>query len=100
VGPKHIKKTKVHKNRRVDTSRPGVSATMRKAGGVSTAARNWSKRAADKESFALEDSLSGRPSRKSTRRSANRQKPDNPILRREMRRARAPKVLAARVRGR
>jgi hypothetical protein len=72
AGPK---KPKTRKRRRrdipVDTSRPGVSATDRKAGLGDSAARNWSKRAGRKGGAALESSA-GQPSRKSTRRSAGR----------------------------
>ena len=54
----------------VDTSQPGVSATNRRAG-----PRKPSARAGKKAVFALEQSA-GRPSRKSTRKAANRQKND------------------------
>lgn len=57
----------------VDTSLPGVSATARKAGRGSTAARNV-KLATSRATAMLEDSATGRPSRKSTRKSANRAK--------------------------
>jgi hypothetical protein len=57
----------------VDTSLPRVSATHRKAGGGSTAARNV-KRSTRRATAALEDSATGKPSRKSTRGSANRAK--------------------------
>jgi hypothetical protein len=57
----------------VDTSQPGLSATDRKAGGSSTAARNV-KRSTSRATAALEDSATGKPSRKSTRGSANRAK--------------------------
>jgi hypothetical protein len=80
----------------VDTSQEGVSATDRKADAGSTAARNNSRRAANKATVALEDSQNGRPSRKSTRKSANRSKPDSNLKRREMRRTSAPKTRAAR----
>jgi ribosome-associated translation inhibitor RaiA len=79
----------------VDTALPGVSATDRKAGGGSTARRN-SKRNAARASFALEDSASDRPSRKSTRKSANRAKPDNNLARRQLRKVRSPSARAAR----
>lgn len=55
----------------VDTSLPGVSATDRKAGGASTAARNRYGKGHDPQKV-LEDSSSGRPSRKSTRKGPNR----------------------------
>jgi hypothetical protein len=74
----------------VDTALPGVSATDRRAGGGSTAARNDSAAAARKAAYALEDSAGDRPSRKSTRRSRNRQKPDSSLNRRAMNRTAAP----------
>jgi ribosome-associated translation inhibitor RaiA len=61
----------------VDTSAPGVSATNRRAGGASTAARNTRLRA-PKATALLEDSAQQRPSRKSTRRSSGRAKRDGP----------------------
>lgn len=76
-GPKRPKKpAKRPRNSPVDTALPGVSASARKAGAGSTAARNVSGRAARSAPYRLEDSRSGRPSRKSTRRSANRLKND------------------------
>lgn len=63
---------KARRDAYVDTSLPGVSAADRKAGGDMTARRN-SKRRAPRAAAALEDSRT-RPSRKSTRRSANRAK--------------------------
>jgi hypothetical protein len=71
-----------------------VSATDRKAGAGSTASRNQSKRAAKKGGATLEDSATGRPSRKSTRKSANRTKPTSNLQRRAIRKARAPKTRA------
>jgi hypothetical protein len=65
----------------VDTSLPGVSATDRKAGGGSTAARNV-KRSNPRATAALEDSATGKPSRKSTRGSANRAKAGEKLGRR------------------
>lgn len=62
----------------IDTSLPGVSATDRRAGGGSTARRNLSQSAADRGVYVLEDSASGKPSRRSTRKSANRAKPSHP----------------------
>jgi hypothetical protein len=76
----------------VDTALPGVSATDRRVGTGSTARRNRSKAAARKASYALEDSKTGRPSRKSTRKSKNRQKPDSNLKRRQTRRVSAPKA--------
>ena len=56
----------------VDTSQPGVSASDKKVGAKSTAKRNVSKRAAGKSRAVLEDSQTGTPSRKSTRKSGTR----------------------------
>jgi len=63
----------------VDTSMPGISASNRKVGGGFTAGRNFSRRSAAGAPYALEDSATGRPSRKSTRKSANRSKPSHPL---------------------
>jgi hypothetical protein len=60
----------------VDTAAPGVSASDRRAGYGATAARNTKRNTAGM-SAALEDSRT-KPSRKSTRRSANRQKAATP----------------------
>jgi hypothetical protein len=76
-GPKRPKASpKLPRNSLVDTALPGVSASVRKVGAGSTAARNVSRRAARSAPYRLEDSGTGRPSRKSTRRSANRLKND------------------------
>ena len=79
----------------VDTAKPGVSATQRKAGHGSTAERNRSKSAGKKAAYALEDSRT-RPSRKSTRGGANRQRPDAELKKRQMLLTRSPSVQAAR----
>ncbi len=78
----------------VDTAQPGFSATDRRAGGSSTAARN-TKLNTSRASATLEDSAKDRPSRKSTRKSENRQKQDNNLRQRQTRAARAPKTRAA-----
>jgi len=57
----------------IDTAAPGVSASDRRAGGGMTARRNTRARM-DRATATLEDSRT-RPSRKSTRKSANRGKP-------------------------
>jgi hypothetical protein len=79
----------------IDTAQPGVSATDRRAGGASTAARN-TKHTTNAQTSALEDSIKDRPSRKSTRKSANRSKRDSNLQRRQVRRVTAPKARAAR----
>jgi hypothetical protein len=66
--PKHAPKAR--RDAPVDTSRPGVSATDRRA-----APHKPSLRAGKKAVFAFE-AAQGRPSRKSTRKAANRQKTD------------------------
>lgn len=79
----------------VDTALPGVSATDRKAGGKLPGERNLSQAAARKASYALEET-STRPSRKSTRKSANRQKADSQLERQQTRALRSPKARAIR----
>jgi hypothetical protein len=71
-GPKKPKQPRPARRSSVDTAQPGVSASDRKA----VPPRNEKIRAGKKALFALEVSSSGRPSRKSTRKSANRQKND------------------------
>jgi hypothetical protein len=78
----------------VDTSLPGVSATDRKAGGGATAARNRSKRSGKKGGAALENSQTGKPSRKSTRGSSGRAKRTSNLRRRAIRKAASPKTRA------
>jgi hypothetical protein len=81
----------------VDTAQPGVSATDRKAGGNSTAARNQSKSAARKTPYMLEDTVAKhRPSRKSTRRGANKQKQAVQLVNRQMRATTSPSQRARR----
>ncbi len=83
----------------VDTSLPNVSASDRRAGGGSTARRN-TKRKHTRATAALEDSAKGRPSRKSTRKSANRGKRDSNLKRRQTRATTSPRARAARARAR
>jgi hypothetical protein len=77
----------------VDTSKPGVSATDRKVGLGTSARRNLKKKGSARSSVVLEDSK-GRPSRKSTRKAATRSKPSSNLTRRQIRRASAPKTRA------
>jgi hypothetical protein len=67
---KQKKVTRPKRNGTVDTSLPGVNATDRKA------VRRESLHSARKAPYALEDSA-GKPSRRSTRKSSNRQKTDS-----------------------
>jgi hypothetical protein len=92
------KKAKAKKKKPVtaNTALPGVSATDKKRGAGHTLTRNRSQHADRKASFALEDSATGRPSRKSSRASANRTKTDNNLRRRQTRRAQSPESRAAR----
>jgi hypothetical protein len=82
----------------VDTSQPGVSASDRKAGGGSTAARNV-KRSTTRATAALEDSATGKPSRKSSRGSANRAKAGAKQGRRAKARANSPKRAATKAKA-
>lgn len=88
-------KKKAKKAQSADTALPKTSATDKRAGGASTAERNRSSAAGKKAAFALEDSKTS-PTRKSTRKSGNRQKPDSQLKRRETRRQAAPTTRARR----
>lgn len=85
---------KIRRDAYTDTAEPGVSASDRKAGGQFTARRN-SRRDDAGMTYALEDSR-GKPSRKSTRGSANRQKAATQLSRRVKRNMRSPAARAAR----
>jgi hypothetical protein len=78
----------------VDTSAPGASASHRRAGGPFTARRNTLARTT-RATAALEDSRT-RPSRKSTRRSANRGKPSMTKERATAAKLQTPRARAAR----
>jgi hypothetical protein len=71
----------------VDTAQPGTSESDRKVGTGSTARRN-TKLGLHGMTSLLEDSAQGHPSRKSTRRSANRAKRDDNLRLRTTERAR------------
>jgi hypothetical protein len=71
----------------------------RYAGGV-TAWRNVKVDRGEHETHDLEDSGSGRPSRKSTRKGANRVKPDTQLRQRAVRRTRSPRARRARAAAR
>ena len=78
-GAKRAKEpSKRRRDRPVNTALPGVSATDRVAGAGRSGARNTSKSAARKAPYMLEDSRV-KASRKSTRKSANRQKTDSQL---------------------
>lgn len=80
----------------IDTSRVGVSASDRKVGAGHTAERNASKRAARKGGARMEDSQTGKPSRKSTRKSTGRVKAATSLARRETRKVSSPAARASR----
>src|SRR6185312_2802002 len=89
-GPKRPKRPrKPRRDRPVDTAKPGVSATDRKVGRGATAERNRSVSAGQKAPYKLEDSRT-RPSRKTTRRGANRMRPDAELKKRATVSSRSP----------
>lgn len=95
-GPKKPSQSRrPRRDRVVDTSLPGVSATDRKVGLRTTSERNRSNRAERKAAYVLEDGRPPRPSRKSTRQSKNRIKADNPIRWTETLKSASPKRRAA-----
>src|SRR5688572_508282 len=94
------KRKKVRRDRPVDTAKPGVSATDRKAGKGHTALRNVSKKGTRKGVAELEDSTTERPTRKSTRRSSSHTKAATPLQNRQVNRVRSPKASAARAAAR
>jgi hypothetical protein len=96
ANPSKAKRVRQRRDELVDTAQPGVSATSRKAGGQSTADRNRSSRAKGKGGARLEDSASGKPSRKSTRKSEGHVKRTANLQRRAIRRTSAPKARAER----
>lgn len=97
--PKPKRPPRPKRNTPVDTAAPGVSATDRKAGGGSSS-RNASARAGKKGGASLEDSATGRPSRKSTRRSKGRIKRTSNLQRRAIRTNSSAKARANRSKAR
>jgi len=85
---------KKHRNANVDTSKKGVAADDRKVGNGHTARRNTKLNTAGMTAM-LEDSATGKPSRKSTRKSTNRSKPSQ-LTRRTQRKLVSPEARAAR----
>lgn len=86
-------------DRRVDTAKPGVSASDRKIGNGLTASRNIKVNTAGMTQ-ALEDSETGKPSRKSTRSGMHGEKPDAPLTLRTKTAMHTPQARAARVKSR
>jgi hypothetical protein len=102
-GPDNLKAAldRPEKRRRdgsVDTASPGVSATDRKAGGNSTARRN-TLRSAPRATATLEDSRQTTPSRKSTRKSANRAKSGTNLQKKALARTTSSTARARRARA-
>ncbi|MGC4090708.1 MAG: hypothetical protein QM756_23120 [Polyangiaceae bacterium] len=81
----------------VDTSLPGVSASDRHVGNGHTAPRNLRAHAVG---AALEDSATGKPSRKSTRKSAGHEKLATALTRQQIRKVSSSKVRAMRAQAR
>ena len=79
----------------VDTAAPGTSASDRKAGYGSTARRN-TKGQSSSATATLEDSSNDRPTRKSTRKSANRAKSGTNLERKALAASVSPSARAAR----
>ncbi len=92
--PKPKKARRPRRDTEVDTSLPGVSATDRKVGAGRTASRNESKAAARKGGAELEDSATGTPSRKSTRKTQGGTTTTSNLERRATRAVRTPKARA------
>ncbi len=82
------------RNGAVDTARPGVSATDRKVGAGASGTRNLSARSAKKGGAVLEDSATGKPSRKSTRRATGNANRTAELRRQATQRASTPASVA------
>jgi len=89
---------KMRRDQPVDTALAHVSATDRRAGYGHTARRNTKLNTAGM-TYELEDSLTARPSRKSTRGSANHVKPDAPLTHRTKSAVHTPSARARRLRN-
>jgi hypothetical protein len=83
----------------VDTSQPGVSASDHRKFPNDSGRRNVNLRSGRKQTYELETSSDGKPSRKSTRKSHGRAKTASNLTRRQQRRTSAPKVRATRARS-
>jgi hypothetical protein len=98
--PKPNKPRRPRRDTPVDTSQPGVSATDRRAGGGNSGSRNISARAGRKGGAKLENSATGKASRKSSRKSAGRIKAASNLERRAIRKASSPQLRAAQAKAR
>lgn len=85
---------KLRRDAWVDTAQPGVSASDRRVGAGSTARRNTKLRASG-ATVALEDSAQPRPSRKSSRKSANHTQGAQKLAQRARSTASSPQTRAA-----
>lgn len=98
--PKPKRAPKPRRDDPVDTSLPGVSATDRKVGDGHSGTRNVSKRAAKKGGAKLEDSATGKSSRKSTRKSSGGVKRTSNLRRKATRKATSAKTKATKAKAR
>jgi hypothetical protein len=94
AGHHQAKKPRVRKGARAREEARRVTSGHY-SGGI-TAQRNVEVDRGEHAAYDLEDSATGRPSRKSTRKGAHRAKPDSQLRRRAMRRTRSPESRAAR----
>lgn len=100
ANPPKAKMPRRRKDASVDTSLPGVSASDRKVGNGSSGPRNVSARAAQKGGAVLEDSTTGKASRKSTRRSTGGANRTSALRQQATRKASAPKAVASKASAR
>lgn len=75
---------------------PAVKRHKRAMDPKHTATRNLTKRSDKKSGMALEDSMSGTPSRKSTRKAVHGGRSDNPLMRTTRAKSLTPKARAQR----
>jgi len=97
--PKKKRAPRPRRDQPVDTALPGVSATARRVGRNATAMRNRSARAAQKGGAKLENSATGSPSRKSTRKSQGRVKRTTNLRLAAVRKTRSAKSRARKARA-
>lgn len=98
MGPKRPKRpARRRRDFPVDTAKPGISATDKRARGNATGMSNRSKAAGRKAAYELEERVGpGRPSRKSTRHSANKLKPDHLLWNKQLLKKTSPSERARR----
>lgn len=98
--PKEKRSPRPRRDEPVDTAQPGVSASDRKVGAGHSGTRNVSKRAGRKGGARLEDSATGKASRKSTRSSSGRAKRTSNLERKAIREAASPAARSAKATAR